>query len=156
MVPEMQAAGYTLVDIRPTKDFEEYHAPGAVNVPLFRDIQGWDAGKLMRRLAYAANGMGGSEENPEFVDNVLAAVGSKDAKLLVVCESGGTYLAIGGSLEGRPSRSLKACYKLVVQGGFSDVTHVYDGMRGWAKQSLPMEGADLEKWKQRAGSLPGA
>ena len=36
-VAEMQAAGYTLVDIRPVNDYREYHAPGAINVPLYRD-----------------------------------------------------------------------------------------------------------------------
>lgn len=45
-------------------------------------------------------------------------------------------------LQGKPSRSLQAAYKLIAEGGVapSDVVHLERGVYGWYQASLPMNG----------------
>jgi rhodanese-related sulfurtransferase len=69
-VAGMQAAGYTLLDVRPAEEFEESRAPGAVSVPLFGPIQLDSPSKLLKQLMYSANGMKGTDENVKFVEEV--------------------------------------------------------------------------------------
>jgi len=53
-VAEAQADGYVLVDVRPAEDFEQYHAPGAVSVPLFTPIKvRGDVHASCRRLTHS-------------------------------------------------------------------------------------------------------
>jgi rhodanese-related sulfurtransferase len=36
----MQSQGWTLVDVRIAGDYDALHAAGAINIPLFRFVQG--------------------------------------------------------------------------------------------------------------------
>ena len=71
-VAGLQAAGYTLLDVRPAEEFEESHPPGAVSVPLFGPIKVDSPSKLLKQLMYSANGMKGTDENVNFVEEARA------------------------------------------------------------------------------------
>ena len=138
-VAAKQAEGYVFVDVRPAEDYAIFHAPGSVNVPLFGPITMDSPAKLMKQLLYSFNGMKGTDENPRFLEELAAAVPGK-SKLLVMCDSGGTYNPVGVVLEGRRSRSLVAIYKMLDAGGWSDILHVYGGVREWcARLALRFE-----------------
>lgn len=59
-VETLLADGFTLVDVRPRADFEAYHAPGSVSVPLFGPIVLDSPAKFAKRLLFAMNGMPGA------------------------------------------------------------------------------------------------
>lgn len=140
-----------LLDVREAQDYKEVHAERALNAPLFRLIQGNDMKANYRRLGYAllAN-FSGTERNPDFLQQALAAVGgNKRRTVLVICSRGGTlktYVERKGPKAkkfedpwlsfGISSRSLKACYELQ-QAGFTDVRHVEGGLSDWAYKGLP-------------------
>jgi rhodanese-related sulfurtransferase len=147
-----QSRGYTLLDVRPKEDFEAFHPPTAIHVPLFVEIQLDSPAKLIKAALYAFNGMKGTDENTQFVEQVAALVPSK-SKLLVLCDSGGTYEGKVGNAEGRRSRSLVAIYKLL-DAGFSDLLHVAGGTREWGRAGLSFEGDDPESWSAKAGTMP--
>lgn len=94
----------------------------------------------------------GTDENESFVSDVAAAVPSR-AKLLVLCDAGGTHRPVGTQLEGRRSRSLIAAYKLITA-GFGDVVHVAGGVRGWGESDLALEGTNPEGWGEIQGKMP--
>ena len=75
------------------------------------------------------------------------------AKVLVVCDAGGSLEVVGTLQEGKRSRSLVACYRLL-HAGMTGVTHVSGGMIRWAQQELPLEGDNLEKWVEDMGRKP--
>lgn len=101
-----RASTWKLVDCRTEAEFCEGHPEGSVNVPFMHS---------------SAAGM---QPNPAFVDEVLAAAGAKDAKILVSCQSGG--------------RSAMACATLA-QCGFSTLADVDGGYSAWARdESLPV------------------
>lgn len=125
------AEGYTLIDVRPVEDFNAFHAPGSVNVPLFGPITVDSLSKLMKQALYSFNGMKGTDENPKFLEQMAAAAPSK-SKVLIICDSGGTYMPVGVVAEGRRSRSFVAIYKMLESGaGWKDILHVYGGIREW-------------------------
>jgi len=129
-VAAKQAEGYVFVDVRPAEDFEAFHAVGSVSVPLFGPITLDSPSKLMKQLLYSFNGMKGTDENPRFLEDLAQAVPAK-SKVLLMCDSGGTYLPLGVTVEGRRSRSLVALYKMLEAGGWADLLHVYGGIREW-------------------------
>jgi len=88
--------GYVYLDVRTVPEFDAGHAPYAYNVPL---------------LSPSAQGM---LENPQFVQEVAAALG-KSARLVVVCASGVRSL--------RAAEMLRGC-------GFADVLEQHAGMEG--------------------------
>lgn len=130
---------------------------------------------------FAANGMSGTEAVPTFLEDAAVAVPTK-MNVMVICDSGGQYTpTLGGSREvqprpnsmtallvlcfssssrlrisvqGKRSRSLIACYKLLEQAGFQEVTHVSGGIRQWAQEGLPLEGDDTDAWVAQAGKMP--
>lgn len=64
--------GYSIIDVRTEDQFEEGFIEGAVNVPLYQLIQGWEPFKVARRIGYAAFGvLKGTEPNPSFVQRAL-------------------------------------------------------------------------------------
>lgn len=69
-VAGLQSAGYTLLDVRPAEEFVESHVPGSVSVPLFGPIKVDSPSKLLKQLMYSANGMKGTDENVNFVEEV--------------------------------------------------------------------------------------
>ena len=170
-----QAEGYVFVDVRPAEDYAIFHAPGSVNVPLFGPITMDSPSKVMKQLLYTFNGMKGTDENPRFLEELAAAVPGK-SKVLVMCDSGGTYNPVGVVLEGRRSRSLVAIYKMLDAGGWSDILHVYGGVREWcafcccvclvaatdgtrarrcrAEKGMALEGNDVDSWRSFTGKMP--
>eukprot|EP00238_Polyblepharides_amylifera_P002344 CAMPEP_0196593336 /NCGR_PEP_ID=MMETSP1081-20130531/75367_1 /TAXON_ID=36882 /ORGANISM="Pyramimonas amylifera, Strain CCMP720" /LENGTH=193 /DNA_ID=CAMNT_0041917293 /DNA_START=117 /DNA_END=698 /DNA_ORIENTATION=+ len=145
----------TLVDVRAPQDFKDGHAPGSVNVPLYMPIQGLSMKSLLRRAVYLVNGMAGTELNPSFISDLRTALPDSAAPLAVLCTSGGTTEASStAGLEGKKSRSLIAIYRIIVEGGYSNVVHVDGGIREWGEIGLPLEGDNLSAWKEKAGTIP--
>jgi rhodanese-related sulfurtransferase len=129
--------GYTIIDVRPEKEFNDAHPAGAINVQIYRLIKDWTLWDISRRVAFAFFGIfQGTEENPEFVNEVKAYGLSKDAKIIVACVAGGTMKPTPNLAEGSQSRSLVAAYLLTLD-GFTNVVHVEGGIRQWYKQDLP-------------------
>jgi hypothetical protein len=64
--------GMTLVDVRTADQYASGFIEGAVNVPLYRPIEGWEPLKIARRIGYAAFGVfHGTEPNPMFLDGAV-------------------------------------------------------------------------------------
>lgn len=152
-VSKAQADGFTLIDCRPAEEFAEYHVASSVNVPLFGPINIDSPAKLMKQLLFSFNGMKGTDERATFCADVAAVAREK---VLVLCDSGGTYKAVGLQADGRRSRSLVAVYKLLVAGEVeaSSLYHVAGGVRGWGEKGFPLEGTDPSKWRSVAGKMP--
>ena len=143
--------GAYLIDVRLGIDFENEHAAGAVNVPLFRITAGNEQWDKIKRVVMAGLAMRATERDPAFIDNMLAAVGgNKRKKLIVMCSVGGTLDTVvrvastGKKTEtdkdrafGRETRSLKACYELM-RAGFTDVVHLEGGLAQWRHDGYPM------------------
>ncbi|KAK7384937.1 hypothetical protein VNO78_30640 [Psophocarpus tetragonolobus] len=127
---------FVLLDVRPEAEFKEAHPPDAINVQLYRLIKEWTAWDIARRAAFAFFGIfSGTEENPEFIQNVEAKL-DKDAKIIVACTSGGTLRPSQSLPEGQQSRSLIAAYLLVLN-GYTNVFHLEGGLYTWFKEELP-------------------
>eukprot|EP00242_Pyramimonas_sp_CCMP2087_P012986 CAMPEP_0198208850 /NCGR_PEP_ID=MMETSP1445-20131203/12192_1 /TAXON_ID=36898 /ORGANISM="Pyramimonas sp., Strain CCMP2087" /LENGTH=333 /DNA_ID=CAMNT_0043882411 /DNA_START=65 /DNA_END=1066 /DNA_ORIENTATION=+ len=116
----LERGGALLLDVRELDKFQQGHAAGAMSAPLYTaGITGGDVWDKLRKVAFAAFAMKGTERNPDFLDQVKSAVGpvggatkssekeggrgglfgmlkvkplSREGKVLVMCQ-------IGGSLE---------------------------------------------------------
>ena len=127
-----KSGGWTVVDVRLESDFDAQHAAGAVNVPLFRMVQGSDLWSTLKKVAMASFAMSATERNPDFAGDAVKALGGrKNSKVLLCCAVGGTLdvnaryrrekrvFADPERQFGRESRSLKAAYELLeVRGVF--------------------------------------
>ncbi|RDY06211.1 Rhodanese-like domain-containing protein 14, chloroplastic, partial [Mucuna pruriens] len=132
---------FVLLDVRPESEFKEAHPPGAFNVEVYRLIKEWTAWDIARRAAFAFFGIfAGTEENPEFIQNVEAKI-DKNAKIIVACTSGGTLRPSQNLPEGQQSRSLIAAYLLVLN-GYTNVFHLEGGLYTWFKEGLPIVSED--------------
>ena len=66
--------GYIILDVRTEDQYEEGFIEGAINVPLYQLIQGWQPFKVARRIGYAAFGvLKGTEPNPRFLERAILA-----------------------------------------------------------------------------------
>lgn len=138
-----QEQGYVILDVRPEAEYAEAHAAGAVNAQLYRLIKEWTPWDIARRAGFAFFGIfAGTEENPEFLNEVQALGLDKDAKIILGCQSGGTMKPTASLSDGQQSRSLIAAYVLSMQ-GFKNLLHMETGFRGWFKEQLPVEGTEL-------------
>ncbi|CAK9146526.1 unnamed protein product [Ilex paraguariensis] len=127
---------FVILDVRPEAEFKEAHAPGAINVQIYRLIKEWTAWDIARRAAFAFFGIfAGTEENPEFIQGVESKI-DKNAKIIVACSSGGTTKPSQSLPEGQQSRSLIAAYLLVLN-GYTNVYHLEGGLYTWFKEGLP-------------------
>ncbi|KAI3974408.1 hypothetical protein MKX01_038741 [Papaver californicum] len=127
---------FVLLDVRPEAEFKEAHAPGAVNVQIYRLIKEWTAWDIARRAAFAFFGIfAGTEENPEFLQLVESKL-DKNSKIIVACSSGGTMKPTQNLPQGQQSRSLIAAYLLVLN-GYTNVFHLEGGLYSWFKEGLP-------------------
>ncbi|KAJ7520959.1 hypothetical protein O6H91_19G032000 [Diphasiastrum complanatum] len=148
----VKAGKAVLIDVREPQDFRKTHAEGAFNAPLFRLIQGNDLKTNLRRLGYALlTDFAGTERNPDFISQALAAVGGDRSKqVIVLCSIGGTLLtyvertgpkakryADPERMFGRQSRSLKAAYELQEE-NFTNVTHLKGGLNDWIHEGYPV------------------
>jgi len=123
-------------DVRPADDFAKGHIKGAVNVPLYRPVEGRDTRDNLKRLAMTFFAMRATERNPDFAEEARALLPAS-GPLVVACDTGG-YLEVtvekkrNGKVVksfkdkervfGWESRSLKACHELRMS-GFSDIYH---------------------------------
>lgn len=138
-----QEEGYTILDVRPEAEFAEAHAAGAVNAQLYRLIKEWTPWDIARRAGFAFFGIfAGTEENPEFLNEVKALNLEKDSKIILGCQSGGTMKPSPSLSDGQQSRSLIAAYVLTLE-GYKNLLHMEGGFRTWFKEDLPVEGTDL-------------
>lgn len=151
---KMAKKGWTLVDTRLPGDFENIHAAGAVNAPIFRIVEGTKLWDQVKKIVMAGLAMAPTERDPEFVSKALGVV-KKNQKIIVMC-------AIGGTLDtklrlrpdkkpngtndpernfGRESRSLKACHELLYKGGWSanNIRFLEGGFQQWKYQGFPVE-----------------
>ncbi|KAI8473560.1 MAG: hypothetical protein J3K34DRAFT_410488 [Monoraphidium minutum] len=144
--------GWKLVDVRLEGDFEKAHAEGAVSVPLYRYVEGQSAWDNLKRLAMASFAMKATERNTNFISQMQSTV-KKNSKVLLVCAIGGTLDTLVSYRRekrlfkdperqfGRESRSLKAAYELLENGGWSvgNIRHVEGGFQQWRFEGLPIE-----------------
>ncbi|CAI0452555.1 unnamed protein product [Linum tenue] len=108
---------FVILDVRPEAEFKKGHAPGAINVQIYRLIKEWTAWDIARP-----------------VDSKLG----KDAKIIVACSAGGTMKPSQNLPQGQQSRSLIAAYLLVLN-GYKNVFHLEGGLYTWFKEGLPAE-----------------
>lgn len=144
--------GAVLLDVRLAADFENQHARGAENVPLFRITAGNSSWDNVKRVVMAGLNMKATERDPDFIENVNALVKkNKRKKIIVMCNIGGTLdtvirVASTGKLTktdkdrsfGRESRSLKACYELL-RAGYTNVVHLEGGLSEWRYKGYPLD-----------------
>lgn len=135
--------GYTILDVRPENEFVQAHAEGAVNAQLYRLIKEWTPWDIARRAGFAFFGIfAGTEENPEFLNEVKALGLDKDSKIIIGCQSGGTMKPSPSLADGQQSRSLIAAYVLTME-GYKNLVHIEGGLRQWFREELPVEGTEL-------------
>ena len=113
--------GWTYLDVRSVKEFEEGHAPGAYNIPLLDFVPGQ-----------------GLKPNPNFVVEVLAAF-EPATQLVVACKAGGRSARASAIL-------VESGFTNVVdmRGGFYgevDPSGVVS-CQGWAQRGLPVSSDD--------------
>lgn len=134
---------WVLVDVRTEEAHQAAHPEGAVNVPLYQPIsfsKGFNFKSVMKTIAYKSNGVNPVEPNPDFLEQLQQATGSKGA--IVMCEAGGTLKGSVNFPEGKPSRSLQAAYRSLAGGVHSidKIQHLERGVFGWYQADLPMVG----------------
>lgn len=135
-----QEQGYVILDVRPEGEYNEAHAEGALNAQLYRLIKEWTPWDIARRAGFAFFGIfQGTEENPEFLNEVKALGLEKDTKIILGCQSGGTMKPSPSLADGQQSRSLIAAYVLSLE-GYTNLAHLEGGFRAWFKEDLPAEG----------------
>ena len=134
--------GAVLLDVRLSDAVAKRSVQRALSVPLYVPIQNWDVFSNVRRVAFAFFGLAGTELNPSFVDDVVAATkGNKNAELVVMCDRGGSLENRPGMKLGFQSQSLKALYYLR-QAGYKNVRHMTGGITAWAADGLPVQDAE--------------
>ncbi|EFN53658.1 hypothetical protein CHLNCDRAFT_136402 [Chlorella variabilis] len=130
--------GTPIVDVRPDDQYNTGRLPGAVNCQFYQPITGWGPAKIARRVGFTLFGVPGTEANPDFIEQVSAAVPKKSGGMILVCNIGGTLEPTGPSEFGRQSRSLTAAYELV-QAGFSNIKVLEGGYNAWARDEREVE-----------------
>jgi hypothetical protein len=77
---EMAESGkWVLIDVRPQDEFGKSSATGALNVPLFQQVNMSQATpkSMLRAAAYLFNGVKPVEPNPSFAEDLKTAAGGK-------------------------------------------------------------------------------
>jgi rhodanese-related sulfurtransferase len=140
-----------LLDVREERYFNRQHAEGAINVGLFREVQGRSTLENIKRIAMAGLAMTATERNPNFREEALQTL-PKNKTIITMCGLGGTLETktkpreLSGKVFdkdpdrafGRESRSLKACYELF-EAGFKNVLHMDGGFPQWRYDGFSTE-----------------
>jgi rhodanese-related sulfurtransferase len=99
---ESPRAGRVIVDVRPENEYKKGSIPGAVSVPIYRLIQGWDAWKILRRAGFALFGVfNGTEFSETFEEDMRALIDGGASDVVLVCSSGGTLEPTEANPHGR-------------------------------------------------------
>ena len=114
------------------------------------------AGGATERARALAQGASPRYENPKFLEQLSAATAG--AGVVFACPSGGTIETSVNFPEGKPSRSLVCCAKVLEQNPAAQVAHMKGGIGSWYAAGLQGEGeGDLESWRRMTGGkMPGA
>ncbi|KAG1680354.1 hypothetical protein FOA52_015444 [Chlamydomonas sp. UWO 241] len=155
----MTSKGWTIVDVRLSGDYEKQHAAGAINLPLFRYVQGtemWD--QIKKFVMMTALAMMATERDPDYLEMIKSEL-KPNSKVILMCAIGGT-LRVGTNLRpdkypngnadpdrnfGRESRALKAAYEFYRAGwSAKNIVFVEGGLQQWRYQGFEMEGEDFE------------
>ena len=148
-----------LVDVRPPSNFKRGHAEGAINVPLFRPVQGDTKFDRIKRIIMAGFIMEATERDPGFVENVRKTI-PRGKTIIVYCGTGGTLSDVVVPTEaqmsrtvnpkkpvkdadrafGIESRSFKAAYELLTNGyNNRNVLHLEGGLNQYGHEGFPLE-----------------
>jgi len=119
--------GAFLLDVRMQNKFSEKSLPNAVNIPLYRPIQLTNPAALLRALGFAFFGVSNSERTPGWLEQVQETI-PKNAKVYIMCNTGGSLENRPGMKFGFESQSLKA-YHFLRNAGYRNLIHVNQGMR---------------------------
>jgi len=125
------AEGYVYVDVRTELEFEQGHAPGALNVPVM------------------LQGPTGMVPNPDFPDVMQAAFG-RGEPLLLGCRSGVRSMKAAQQLVGLGYTNLRE-----LRTGWEGTRDAFGRLEpGWGKKGLPVElgapaGQSYQDVKQR-------
>lgn len=115
-------------------------AKDAINVPLFRQIQGNSMFDILKKMNAYMFLVEPTERNPEFND--LANKLPKDKVIILACNRGGSLeKGLSKAQVNNPKRyssSLKAAYELY-QLGFKNLYILDGGIREWELQGYPMD-----------------
>ncbi|GJP81295.1 hypothetical protein CLOP_g11451 [Closterium sp. NIES-67] len=131
--------GHVIIDVRTVAEYNEVHPEGAVGVEFYRLIKEWTPYHVLRRAAFAFFGvLNGTEQNPDFVAQVAAAVPDKETPIILGCMPGGTLKPTQNFPHGKESRSLNAAHVLV-KNGYKNVRHIEGGIYEYLKADLPVE-----------------
>jgi rhodanese-related sulfurtransferase len=113
---ELMQEGATYVDVRSEQEFEQGHAPGALNVPI------------------AHFGAGGMTPNGEFL-SVMQAAFNRSEKLVVGCKAGGRSRRAAEMLEQAGFEDISD-----MQAGWDGSRDAFGRpLAGWSKRGLPSE-----------------
>lgn len=149
---ELTSSGkYALVDVRAQESYEEAHAEGAFNAPLFQKLN-WSSGgfRILKGVAYLVNGVSPVEPNANFIEE-MKKVTDTGKGVILYCEAGGTLAPSTNFMTGKTSRSLKAAYRVLDAELTQDVLHLDGGIFGYYSAGKPIIG---EYNKENAGKTP--
>ncbi|CAI5515620.1 unnamed protein product [Closterium sp. Naga37s-1] len=157
-VPPAEAArlakeeGHVIIDVRTVAEYNEVHPEGAVGVEFYRLIKEWTPYHVLRRAAFAFFGvLNGTEENPEFLKQVEAAVPDKETPIILACMPGGTLKPTQNFPYGKESRSLNAA-NVLVKNGYKNVRHIEGGVN-FSDSRSDLHGSSLQG-SRRQGLVP--
>uniref|UniRef100_A0A7S0RIG6 Rhodanese domain-containing protein n=1 Tax=Chlamydomonas leiostraca TaxID=1034604 RepID=A0A7S0RIG6_9CHLO len=133
---------WVLVDVRPPAAYKQSHPAGAVSVPMYQPLD-WskpDFTKVVKLIAFGANGVTPVEPNPNFVEQLKEATQGGQRGVITLCESGGTLKPSTNFQFGKASRSLQAAYRAFSEGVTDQVCHLDRGVYGWYQADFEFEG----------------
>lgn len=115
----LQAKGHVYVDVRSSREFDQGHPAGAVNVPLLEQDP--------------STGM--MQPNPDFI-RVMQAIFPPDTRLLIGCQVGGRSMRASQMLESFGFEDVTN-----VRGGYGGARDPMGRIidPGWVESSLPTE-----------------
>ena len=158
-----------VLDVRPEEDYGAYHIVGAVNVPLYSYISSAkgpaNAMRVIRELAFAAQGVKGVEKNETFVEDARRAIDAKrsegeegrDIVVVMCCANGGTMRGTQNFPSGQASRSLIGAYEILFDGpplpSSITLVHLSGGLNSWFGTGGEGEGTE-ESYEDRSGRVP--
>jgi hypothetical protein len=151
-------AGWKLVDVSPSEDFEEFHPSGAVSVPSVRfQSSSTNVRDALRAVAFASLAVRPTEDVPPAEFGAAVASAASGAKgVIVACAAGGTLRGTTNFPYGQASRSLMAARELLrleaVARGQLAVAHLQGGISAWVSAGGAGDGTG--EWTVRKGRVP--